>query len=59
MSVRRGRLQKYSQIHAIFQQAIVEFIDLGRYEHTLIKGFISCDKPSRPIIIEDCERCLK
>jgi len=27
MSVRRGQLQKYSQIHAIFQQAIVEFID--------------------------------
>jgi len=27
MSVRRGRLQKYSQIHVIFQQAIVEFLD--------------------------------
>ena len=59
MSVRHGRLQKHSQIHAIFQQAIVEFIDWGGCEYTLIKGFISCDKPSKPIIIEGCECSLK
>ena len=59
MSVRRGRSQKYSQIYAIFQQVIVEFLDWGRYEHPLIKGFILCDEPSRPIIIEGYERSLK
>ena len=50
MPVRRGRLQKYSQIHAIFQQAIVNLLIKAGVEHPLIKGFISCDKPSKPII---------
>ena len=59
MSTRHGRLQKYSQIHAFFQQGIVAFIDLGRSDHTRIKGLISRDKPPKPIIIEGCEHCPK